>query len=48
MAGIKGIVVSASEFSEAKRLLKIREKVSILIKKLFSEIEEITRENCPD
>jgi len=47
MAGIKGIVVSASELSEAKRLLKIREKVSIPIKKLFSEIEEITERKLP-
>ena len=48
MAGIRGVVVSASEFSEAKRLFKTRGKVSALVEKLFSEIEEITKRKLPN
>ncbi|MEM2112118.1 MAG: hypothetical protein QXX08_09625 [Candidatus Bathyarchaeia archaeon] len=47
MAKLKGIVVSFSELSEAKRLLKIRGKVLLLIKRLFSEIENLTGRELP-
>lgn len=42
------VVVSVSELSEAKRLIRLTDKVQALSKRLFNEIEEISGRRLPD